>query len=475
MRLRNQRFKHLLVLVIAQAGCLAVGLWIHYHFTVSVVWGEAKQEALADLAADTEQLFTAASRLELAGRAADPASLRQIRNVLEAEPLPDGVELTLVDSRWRTVEVLRASDGSLSGEPPGQTLSWTRSSEEADSNADRINGLLAIGDGSHVAVACRLNDSGGYLVAHVPLERVEVSPAVLADRLPAAGLITLIWTCAVLGVAVYMILTRFYDELSQEHSQAEAKALRRIQSLARTRNAFIFGLAKLSESRDQTTGHHLERITAYAFRLAAAARQNPKYRDAVTSEFIQLIGISSALHDVGKVGIEDSVLLKPGPLSKAERVCMQQHTTIGGKCLLGIERRLGTSNFLQMAREIALSHHEYWDGAGYPAGLAGDAIPLAARIVAIVDVYDALSSTRVYKKAWPHEECVALIRSEAGKRFDPDLVEAFLKIEASFRRIARQYGGGTGDGPEPIHPGLAKSDDRQGDTLTLIEAALNAE
>jgi response regulator RpfG family c-di-GMP phosphodiesterase len=170
-----------------------------------------------------------------------------------------------------------------------------------------------------------------------------------------------------------------------------------------------------------------------------ALRRLPTYRDQITPAFIRLIGISSALHDIGKVGVEDQILLKPGALSDDERLRMQLHTRLGSDCIQEIETQLGTLNFLQMAREIALYHHERWDGRGYPTGLAGEAIPLAARIVAIADVYDALSVRRVYKTAMPHQQCVDIIRREAGKQFDPALVEVFLSIADEFAEIARQF------------------------------------
>ena len=154
-----------------------------------------------------------------------------------------------------------------------------------------------------------------------------------------------------------------------------------------------------------------------------------------------MIRVSSALHDIGKVGIEDAILLKPAKLNEEERLKMQKHTLLGGECLQQIEQQLGTSNFLEMAREIALYHHECWDGSGYPFGLKGEQIPLAARIVAISDVYDALAFKRVYKAAFPHEKCVEIIRSGAGSRFDPKLVKVFLESQTQFREIARTYSG----------------------------------
>jgi putative two-component system response regulator len=177
----------------------------------------------------------------------------------------------------------------------------------------------------------------------------------------------------------------------------------------------------------------------YSTRLANALRALPEYQSVVTPSFVRLLGISSVLHDIGKVGLEDNVLLKPGRLNAEERQRMQEHTLVAGDCLREIEQRLGASNFLQTAREIALYHHERWDGNGYPTGLSGDEIPLSARIVTVADVYDALSSKRVYKDAFPHDECVRLIREGAGTQFDPDLVRVFLSIEAEFAAIAVRF------------------------------------
>ncbi len=209
--------------------------------------------------------------------------------------------------------------------------------------------------------------------------------------------------------------------------------------LVRTRDAVIFGLAKLAESRDTDTGFHLERISAYSTRLAQAMRRDPRFRNQITAQFIRDIGVCSALHDIGKVGVEDSILLKPGSLTPAERRRMQEHARIGAECILQIERRLGQANFLETAREIALLHHEKWDGTGYPEGLSGQAIPLSARVVALADVYDALSVERCYKEPIPHDKCVEIIRAEAGKHFDPAIVDIFLQVQTEFDRIRATY------------------------------------
>lgn len=273
--------------------------------------------------------------------------------------------------------------------------------------------------------------------AESPLPAGEATSDVESDF--ALRGLTFVWTMALQAIVAYLVLARMRADSSRQQLQSTRESIERQQDLVRTRDAVIFGLAKLAESRDPETGYHLERIAYYSTRLANALRRRPAFRQQITPGFIKLIGISSALHDIGKVGVQDSILLKPGRLAESERLIMQMHSAIGGKCIREIELRLGKSNFLQMARDIALYHHERWDGSGYPRGLAGEQIPLAARIVAVADVYDALSSKRVYKDAFPHDRCVAMIREGAGTQFDPAVVEALLEVEADFCEIARRW------------------------------------
>jgi len=267
----------------------------------------------------------------------------------------------------------------------------------------------------------------------------QTSGEILLAWLPYIRGFSVIWIGGLQAAAAYLILSRVHGEFARSRSQAQAAALQNEHDLLKTRDAVIFGLAKLTESRDADTGHHLERISLYSTCLAKALRRDARYRSHITPAFIDSIGISSALHDIGKVGVSDTILNKPGRLDRRERERMQDHATLGGQCIQEIELRLGSSNFLSMARQIALAHHERWDGFGYPSGLVGEEIPLAARIVAIVDVYDALSSRRVYKEAFAHQDCLAIIRSEAGKQFDPDLTDVFLRIETEIEAIARRY------------------------------------
>ena len=243
-----------------------------------------------------------------------------------------------------------------------------------------------------------------------------------------------VWIAALQAVVAYLVLSRAQEATRRKQNRAERVSMERHSELLRTRDAVIFGLAKLAESRDADTGYHLERIALYSTRLAAALRRNPQFRRQVTPQFLKLIGISASLHDIGKVGISDSVLLKPGKFESHERHAMNLHAAIGGKCIRDIESRLGKSNFLQMAREIAFAHHEWWDGTGYPRGLAGEEIPLAARIVAVADVYDAACCLEASLQGMPWPTSNAWPRSKrcGARNLIRPLSRHFWKSNASF-------------------------------------------
>ncbi len=216
------------------------------------------------------------------------------------------------------------------------------------------------------------------------------------------------------------------------------RAGERVLSLE-TRDALIFSLAKLAEARDPETGAHLDRVRGYCRLLAQQLASNPNWSDEVDGEFIRLISATSALHDVGKVGIPDNVLLKPGRLTDDEMIIMRTHANLGADTLRAALVQYPQAKFLRMACDIAATHHEKWDGTGYPAGLSGEAIPRSGRIMALADVYDALTSKRVYKPAFNHGHAREIILNESGKHFDPDVVEAFLTIEPAFQAIHRQF------------------------------------
>lgn len=216
------------------------------------------------------------------------------------------------------------------------------------------------------------------------------------------------------------------------------EAEERQRSRVETRNTLIFGLAKLAEYRDTDTGAHLVRISEYAAVLGDALRDE---FDEIDEAWIDTLRVASSLHDIGKVGIPDAVLKKAGRLTDDEREVIQQHTALGADALHAIRGRHGEDDLLEMSEAIAVAHHERWDGKGYPNGVAGDQIPLAARIISVADVYDALTSVRVYKPAMPHEQAAQIITEARGTQFDPAVVDAFVRQGETFDAIRRQHQG----------------------------------
>ncbi len=221
------------------------------------------------------------------------------------------------------------------------------------------------------------------------------------------------------------------DELRVRLRTAE-----RILSLE-SRDVLLFSLAKLTESRDPETGLHLDRMREYCRILAQELAGWNKFNHKIDGEYVELLYLTSPLHDIGKVGIPDCVLLKPGRLTKEEFDIMKRHTIIGGETLSAVTKAHPEARYLAMARDIAYTHHEHFDGTGYPFGLRGSEIPLCGRVTALADVYDALTSHRVYKRKMSHEEARSIIIEGTGTHFDPDLVEAFLRREQDVIRIAQ--------------------------------------
>jgi HD-GYP domain-containing protein (c-di-GMP phosphodiesterase class II) len=225
------------------------------------------------------------------------------------------------------------------------------------------------------------------------------------------------------------------------HTNRMVAGLRmRTEEVQRTQDVTILGLATLAETRDNETGAHILRTQRYVRALADHLKDLPGFRDVLDEATVDLLYKSAPLHDVGKVGIPDAILLKPGKLTEEEFEIMKTHAQLGSEAIHTAERELGEeTSFLRFAREIAETHHEKWDGSGYPKGLQGTAIPLSGRLMAVADVYDALISKRVYKPAFPHEKAKELILDGRVRQFDPDVVDAFVAVEAQFKDIAASF------------------------------------
>jgi putative two-component system response regulator len=230
------------------------------------------------------------------------------------------------------------------------------------------------------------------------------------------------------------------DFLRDKNDYLDAEVQRRGRELAAIQDVTILAMASLAETRDNDTGNHIRRTQHYMRLLANQLRTHPRFSRFLDERTIDILFKSAPLHDIGKVGIPDRILLKPGRFEPHEFEIMKTHCKLGRDAIQHAEDQLGLEvEFLYYAKEIAYSHQEKWDGSGYPEGWAGDAIPISARLMAVADVYDALISRRVYKEGMPHEKAVSIIAEGRGQHFDPDIVDAFLALTEQFRAVALEF------------------------------------
>jgi putative two-component system response regulator len=243
-------------------------------------------------------------------------------------------------------------------------------------------------------------------------------------------------------VATHLTLKNARQLLQEQNGVLESKVRERTAQLSLMQDATIMAMASMAETRDNETGNHIRRTQNYVKALALHLQPHARFAAELSDDNIELLYKSAPLHDIGKVGIPDRILHKPGKLDSDEFEIMKLHTVYGRDTIMLVEQHLGGSNsFLKCAREIAHSHQEKWDGSGYPDNLAGGNIPLSARLMAVADVYDALISKRVYKPAFPHEEALRIMKMGRATHFDPDILDAFFEIEQRFAEIASRFHG----------------------------------
>jgi len=241
-------------------------------------------------------------------------------------------------------------------------------------------------------------------------------------------------------VATQLSLKASADFLRSQNDFLETEVARRTSELEAIQDVTILAMASLAETRDSETGKHLLRTQRYVKALAEKLRPHPRFSNFLTDQNIKVLFKSAPLHDIGKVGIPDRILLKPGRFEPQEMEIMKNHTLLGRDAIQLAEDWLGKPvEFLTIAKEIALCHQERWDGSGYPGAIAGDTIPASARLMAVADVYDALISRRVYKDRMTHEQATQIIVEGRGSHFDPDVVDAFVEIADEFWSIAQRY------------------------------------
>ena len=253
-------------------------------------------------------------------------------------------------------------------------------------------------------------------------------------------------------VKTHLAMKATADFMRDKAEYLEAEVANRTRQITGIQDVTIMALASLAETRDADTGNHIRRTQHYVRSLARKLSTHPRFKDYLTPATIALLYKSAPLHDIGKVGIPDRILLKPGKLTPEEFEIMKTHTTLGRDAIANAEKGLGEEvDFLTMAKEIAYSHQEKWDGTGYPQGLAGEQIPISARLMAVADVYDALISHRIYKAPMPHAEAVRIIAMSKGRHFDPDVVDAFMEIQDNFKAIAASFQDSHEDLEQKVH------------------------
>jgi len=406
----NQRW--LLVVLVAGGQALALlvaSIWLVNALEIAV-GNLVRERVRASTQEYASQFALLILHMDLTSVSPDTRDGQRLQHIIETISLPGGGFLSVVDEK--TGEILCHP---LLGE--GMT--------SAEILAARDETLQIIGEHSMATL-------NAFIRVHQRERVINATVGEFTGKVRwVAGLLS-VFLLAFTTLLTVLIVRRYENRLGHINENLEELVQVRSRALLKSRSAVIFGLAKLAESRDDQTGQHLERIRQYVILLTRALKGK---RPEIDDDFIDTMGDTSSLHDIGKVGIPDAVLLHPGKLSDEQRQIIQKHPTIGGDTLLAIKRVWGDDPFLVTACEIAFAHHERWDGGGYPFGLVGEHIPLPARIVAVADVYDALTSQRVYKPAMTHEQASELIRGGSGTQFDPQVVEAFVAIQHEFRRF----------------------------------------
>jgi HD-GYP domain-containing protein (c-di-GMP phosphodiesterase class II) len=435
-----------ILMIAAQALCLAIGLNIYHARMTDSLIVSICEDTLKENRLLAKELIHLVDPLQLQLLEYGSRNWNRLQDTIESLHLPNDGFACVLDGQGRVLchPDLR-SDPAMRSMQLGAKRIRERAGDDgwpimahfdaSTTNQHSFAGLVNMPDGTHLIGGVNLPEHNAQFLVHQRKAALVAKVGRMMTPLWRVGAISGLILCLIGGVVTYFSVAHYESSLAGINSNLEGLVQRRTDALVQTRDAVIFGLAKLADSRDPETGQHLERLSIYTTLLAQELSTHPGFADQINRDFVRRIGLSSALHDIGKVGIYDDILLKPGPLTKVERHEMQKHAAIGGNCLLAIEQRLGKSNFLSMATDIAFAHHERWDGAGYPNGLQGEEIPLSARIVALADVYDALTSRRVYKEAMAHKTAIAIIKEGMATQFDPDVVHVFLTIENQFEQV----------------------------------------
>jgi HD-GYP domain-containing protein (c-di-GMP phosphodiesterase class II) len=449
-RVRSRR--GLLVTILAlQALVLSIGLGIVFQDVRHQVAMSLQDRILDQNVRTAESLAKTMDDLNFGEAVCGSVGCERAQRLIEELKLPAGGFVCLLNDQDKIIchPGLKTNPGLCGTDLKSMEVEATDGKLIPLGEADR-KGTVAghakfLDHGTHYLAAKYIPSMKARIVVQQPESGLLALGAAVASgsMLRAAGLGAL--ALAMTGGISFVLIRRHNLALEAINRGLETEVTKRVRESLSARHSLIIGLAKLAESRDTDTGDHLERICSYSDLLARELRGT---HAEITELWLENLKLAASLHDIGKVGIPDTVLLKPGKLTAEERTVMEQHPRIGAETLQTVRERLGNDELLDMSLQVAASHHERWDGTGYPGKLSGVQIPLAARIVALADVYDALTSVRVYKAAMSHAEASEIICSGKGTHFDPAIVDAFVRVEdvfASVREKLNPKGGMEGE------------------------------
>lgn len=428
----------LIVTLTLQAFVLSVGLLVVFNDIRHRVAVRLQDRILEQNVRTVESLAKTMDDMGFGLAECGTVGRERAQKMIEEIRLPAGGFVCLLDDNDKIIchPGLRADPGLCGVEMRDMRITDPENNDLVLGTTDRSQTIAGRGEfmdkGNHFLAAKYVPSMKARLVVQQPESGLLAFGDAVASgsMLPSAflGAITLVLT----GTISFVLIRRHNRTLEEVNRGLEREVGRRVRESLTARHSIILGLAKLAESRDTDTGDHLERIATYSAMLAIQMRPaHPEF----TEEWIENLKLAASLHDIGKVGIPDHVLGKPGRLTPEERLIIEKHPAIGADTLHTLSDRMTGDALLAMSVEIARSHHEKWDGSGYPDHLAGVVIPLPARIVALADVYDALTSPRVYKPAMGHDDAFAIITAGAGTHFDPDVVKAFIDVSAQFDQV----------------------------------------
>jgi len=453
-RLRS-RGRLVFATVMVQAAFLVMGWMVMTHMTRSDMSQRVYDAVLDENARSVSQFHTQLAHEGEGSLEYGSEEWDRVQSMIETYRLAGGASIFLLgrDNRVLCHPSLREnpnlrrvdySEQQVTLFPRGGTLSLSRLNPRtvAVGTTDFLSGPAAL---------AFLHDPerGVKIVVYVPDAVLAAAGRRMTTGMLTWGVPTAMLVLVLTGLGSAWLVRRYDGMLVRVNRLLEREVQRRTRKGLAIRDALVFGLAKLADYRDTDTGRHLERICRYCELLALEMRA---VNVAITVEWIERLKIASSMHDIGKVGIPDGILLKPGILTPRERTLMELHTTIGAETLLAIRRRVGTDALLDMSIQVALEHHEKWDGTGYPHKLTGGQISLAARIVALADIYDALTSKRVYKEAMPHDKARRIILESRAAHLDPDVVDAFERVQHQFDAVRAQL-----QADEPVQSLLARA------------------